>query len=68
MLDRNWGLYKQVTTFEDADIFQAQNYDAARQRFAYQYFPQSKQVNLDFGQGIFEPSVWRMQIGVRYAF
>lgn len=25
-------------------------------------------VYTDFGTGVFEPSVWRMQVGVHYAF
>jgi hypothetical protein len=68
LLDRNWGLYKQVTPYEDADLLYVQDFDAANHRFAYQYTPTPKQVVTDFGTGAFEPSVWRMQVGVHYAF
>ena len=68
LLDRDWGLYKQVTPFEDADILYTQGFDPTNHRFAYQYTPTPKQVVTDFGTGVFEPSVWRMQVGVHYAF
>ncbi len=68
LLDRGWGLYKQVTPFEDADILYTQGFDTQNHRFAYQYTPTPKQVVTDFGTGVFEPSVWRMQVGVHYAF
>jgi Carboxypeptidase regulatory-like domain len=42
LLDRNWGLYKQVTPFEDADLLYVQSFDATNHRFAYQYTPTPK--------------------------
>jgi len=66
LLDRNWGQYKQYTPFEDADLFTTEGYNATRQRFIYNFNPISKTTVTD--PTIFEPSVWRMQVGVRYSF
>jgi hypothetical protein len=66
LLDRNWGQYKQYTPFEDADLFTAQGYNSQAQRFIYNFNPINKTTVTD--PTIFEPSVWRMQVGVRYSF
>jgi hypothetical protein len=66
LINRGWGQYKQYTPFEDADIFSSKGFDAANHRFVYNFAPAPKGVVTD--PTLFEPSEWRMQVGVHYAF
>ena len=66
LLNRGWGQYKQYTPFEDADLFASKGFDTNRQRFIYNFSPIDKTTVTD--PTVFEPSVWRMQVGVHYAF
>lgn len=66
LINRGWGQYKQYTPFEDADLFSSQFFDVANNRYAYTFTPVRKVVVTD--PTLFEPSVWRMQFGMRYSF
>ncbi|HTR21152.1 MAG TPA: TonB-dependent receptor [Gemmatimonadales bacterium] len=64
LFHNTWGQIKQTSSFENANLLQAVGYDATYQRPIYKL--NFSPTNLEKLQ--VDPSRWRLQLGVRYAF
>lgn len=64
LFQNTWGQIKQTSSFENANLLQAVGYDNTFQRPIYRL--NFSAVNLNRLQ--VDPSRWRLQLGVRYAF
>ncbi len=70
-MDHDWGLYKQVSEFEEGPRFlSATGFDAANNRPIYRFSPPTQIEQIVSGENTagVNRSRWTMQVGARYRF